>query len=438
MEEKKDNELQEQEQQREKYQEALDAGQQTVDDLRNKAKEASSDATMSGSDINTIGKTNSYNESAGSNVNYSTQTGSSKSVSQKEVSPDVQAAADKAYAEAMAEKGYVPDGKGGWVLNHTLYDALNIPREDLRKERERQQRQNRMKEIAAGIYHTGALLSDMISAGVGGNVWKREKDDTASKAVADNNQLRSLQLAEDIAFADKQRKDKEEALNEANKRRDQYIRDFAKTVSDQTHENSGFQQGYSNNVTVGEQTSEQNSKYSQDMKNRSRGYGSYGGRRGSGSGETKILKVQLKNGQNVDVKMPVGQYDASGRYLSSLYNALSASGNDNIAKVLDESGLTPGNDGTYDGADLLASGIVFDNPKVRAEFVKAIYNDSSLTDAERNYIINEMQIYPTNAPKEQKKGFLKRIWEGAQKFFGGGEEKPAQQGNDRAAKRAAR
>lgn len=243
------------------------------------------------------GKTTSVQQSSGSSVSVGKQSGSSRSESQMQLTPEAQQAEREARDAYMQSHGYIKGPDGTWKLNQTLFDALNIPREDLRKERERQQKENRMKQLVSGLYHGGALLSDMISAGVGGNVWKREKDDTAEKAAAENKQLRTLQLAEDAAFAEKQRKDMQDTLDKAQQQADQRRRELMKTVSTQTHKNKSDQQSVQNGISVGTQTSVQGTTYSDALK----GGGLVGRSRrryGAGGGSSKdvdYIPVRLVN-----------------------------------------------------------------------------------------------------------------------------------------------
>lgn len=291
------------------------ARQEALAEQARKAQQAVStaEADQTTKDKTTKDKTTSVQQSSGSSVSVgnqsgtstSEQSGSSRSESQMQLTPEAQHAEREARDTYMQSHGYVPDGKGGWKLNQTLFDALNIPREDLRKERERQQKENRMKQLVSSLYHGGALLSDMISAGVGGNVWKREKDDTSEKAAEENKQLRTLQLAEDAAFAEKLRKDMQDTLDNAQQQADQRRRELMKTVSTQTHQSKGeqksesqsTQQSVQNSTSVGTQTSVQGTTYSDAMKGgglvgRSlRRYGSGGG----SSNDVDYIPVRLVN-----------------------------------------------------------------------------------------------------------------------------------------------
>ena len=285
--------------------------------LAEQAKKAQQAVSTADADQATKGKTTSVQQSSGSSVSVgnqsgtstSEQSGSSRSESQMQLTLEAQQAEQEARDAYMQSHGYVKAPDGTWKLNQTLFDALNIPREDLRKERERQQKENRMKQLFSGLYHGGALLSDMISAGVGGNVWKREKDDTAEKAAAENKQLRTLQLAEDAAFAEKQRKDMQDTLDKAQQQADQRRRELMKTVSTQTHENRGkqesssssTQQSVQNSTSVGTQTSVQGTTYSDALKGgsvagRSRRRYSYGG--GGSSKDVDYIPIRLMNAAN--------------------------------------------------------------------------------------------------------------------------------------------
>lgn len=271
--------------------------------LAEQAKKAQQAVSTADADQTTKGKTTSVQQSSGSSVSVGNQSGRSRSESQMELTPEAQQAEREARDAYMQSHGYVKAPDGTWKLNQTLFDALNIPREDLRKERERQQKENRMKQLVSGLYHSGALLSDMISAGVGGNVWKREKDDTAEKAAAENKQLRTLQLAEDAAFAEKQRKDMQDTLDKAQQQADQRRRELMKTVSTQTHRSNSGQQSVQNSTSVGTQTSVQGSTTSDDFMRRQAYWHSFGNN--TKDEDVLAIKMHTANGEET-VRLPIG------------------------------------------------------------------------------------------------------------------------------------
>lgn len=317
--------------------------------LAEEARKAQPAISTANANQTTKGKTTSVQQSSGSSVSVgeqsgtstSEQSGSSRSESQMQLTPEAQQAEREARDAYMQSHGYVKAPDGTWKLNQTLFDALNIPREDLRKERERQQKENRMKQLVSGLYHGGALLSDMISAGVGGNVWKREKDDTAEKAAAENKQLRTLQLAEDAAFAEKLRKDMQNTLDKAQQQADQQRRELMKTVSTQTHENKGkqesnsssTQQSVQNSTSVGTQQSVQGTTYSDALKGgglrgysrRSYGYG------GGGKQDLTYWPIKIVNGAHgeeyVSFALDKEEKESLSKAIASSINTAADSGN---------------------------------------------------------------------------------------------------------------
>jgi len=84
---------------------------------------------------------------------------------------------------------------------YTLSDAIGADREKLRKQREAEAAQNRKRAKVAAFTDSARLLSDIISAGMGGNVYARNADTTAKEMSERNKQLRELQAAEDAQQA---------------------------------------------------------------------------------------------------------------------------------------------------------------------------------------------------------------------------------------------
>lgn len=197
-------------------------------------------------------------------------------------------------------RGYIWDEEKQQWVSPTLLDVIGA-REKLRQSRAEQQRRNRIRQLSSALYNSGAILSDIISAGVGGNVWKREKDETANKAADENNRLRELQAAEDVAFAEQERKRRDEDAKIFQQFRDKNA-ELAKTVrSSYNNSQSSSSNGttVNNGVTRTQQSSEGTSAttYKGALTGKGlRGYSRslYGG--GSGSGKTGYISVRMKNG----------------------------------------------------------------------------------------------------------------------------------------------
>jgi hypothetical protein len=84
--------------------------------------------------------------------------------------------------------------------NSTISDLI-----DMRKYTEESERINRAKALNAGLFNAFATIGDMISAGVGGNVYKRDKDTTAADAAKDTDAKKKALIDAEKAAKDKDR-----------------------------------------------------------------------------------------------------------------------------------------------------------------------------------------------------------------------------------------
>lgn len=362
---------------------------------------------------------NSMSVNTGSSV--SSQQGRSESYSMEGMTPEQRAQYIADYTKM--HPGYTLSDKGEVVRdpNASLYDALQIDRKRLSDERERQERIQRMRKLEHGLANSAMLISDMISAGIGGNVYKRDKDKTNEEADKEIARLREQQIAEDMAAKEKEKQDRDKWSADLWRDLDNYRRSLYRNVSENSSTGSqqSVQQGqqFQTSQQSGKSNTVQTSNYGKNF--RKNIYGDYGFSGGSHSADNYIVKLQMKDGSTVDINMPKGQYESTGRYLSALYNALSKADGDNIKKVLSDAGIKPIKTGkdkyTYNGADLLSSGIVFEHPRVRSEFVKAIMNDPLISYEDKIRITEEMQTYPIAAPKEVKRNWFQRLYDNFKK-----------------------
>lgn len=106
--------------------------------------------------------------------------------------------------------------KGDIDRDKTLFDVFGVNPELMRERREKEMERNRLKQKQAAFFNSGAIISDMISAIAGGNVWKRDKDTTAKDAHDANEALRKEQLAADAAAAAAVSKRREALYNAVN------------------------------------------------------------------------------------------------------------------------------------------------------------------------------------------------------------------------------
>lgn len=311
----------------------------------------------------------------------------------------------KAYADA-----YHVNPDTGRVDRRFVSDILGVDPEVLRKKREEEIALNRSKQKESALYNSLAVLGDMITTASGGNVWKRDADKHAKDAHDDNIKLQKEQAAEDEANNNKLRAPEKEYAAAVANLRDAVGKAYGTKISTTTEQGGGTKstttQG--NDKTTTTQGRDVTAGHRDAIAGRtttSSGSGS-----GSGGGGTmKTVKIRVKNADGTisseDFHIPANDFDAMGRYLSAAYNNLDEEDKKNVDKLLSANGIVPRESGTgkytYDGADLLSSGIVFDDPQVRAEFVKVIQQDGSRTAEEKQRIIDVMQQYPTEAEREK-------------------------------------
>lgn len=310
---------------------------------------------------------------------------------------------------------YGIDPETGRVQRRYISDILGIDPEVMRKQRQQEEELNRAKQKESALYNSLAVLGDIITTAGGGNVWQRNADQHAKEAHANNLALEREQQAEDIANNAKLRTTEQAYAAAVQKLRDSVGTAFGTKIS-----NTVEQGGKTTATTT--QGKDTTTGYIEGRTGKGSGNGN-----GSGSnGSTKTVKIQVKGADgklsSEDFHIPANDFDAMGRYLSAAYQNLTENGKKNIDRVLAASGILPRDNGagknTYDGADLLSSGIVFDDPQIRAEFVKVIQADQTRTPEEKQNIINLMQQYPTETTTEKKKGW----WQRFKDWISGGKE----------------
>lgn len=296
----------------------------------------------------------------------------------------------------------------------TPFEVIGYKPEDERKRREAERALNDRKRKENAWYNAFAVLGDSLTAALGGNVWERQPNKIGEQARADNERLIAEQKAEDEANAAKLRAASAGYANMV----DQLVKRYAvKTNTTTTHEpgkkeitKHGAKNGYT----------------SQSFK---MGDGNGDGT-GNGSNKTKTVKIQIKNADGTigseDFHMPANDYDALGRYLSAAYNNLSQEGKNNINTVLASHNILPRDNGTgkntYDGADLLSSGIVFDDPQIRSEFIKVIQADGSRSEEEKKQIIQTINEYPSEFLLTTTPEVKRSWWQRVKDWFSGSDE----------------
>jgi hypothetical protein len=121
--------------------------------------------------------------------------------------------------QSMRDQGFVKNAKGEWVMNDSsLGSVLNM-----QKHNQEVERVNRAKALNAGLFNTISTIGDMISAGNGGNVYKREKNTIAEDAAKDTIARRDAAVAAEAAAKEKDRAALLNALKNAQAAHDKYL-----------------------------------------------------------------------------------------------------------------------------------------------------------------------------------------------------------------------
>lgn len=235
-----------------------------------------------------------------SGTSVSNQQGRSESYVQDNYTPEEQAEFNKRYV--AAHPGYMLNDKGEIVRDPkaALFDVLKVERDRLRDERERQEKIQRNRKIASGLANSAMLISDMIAAGIGGNVYKRDKDNTGKEADKEIARLREAQIADDMAAKEKEKQELDKWLadywkefNDWRREKQKHISENSSTGNHQSiqtgqHVNNSYQQSASN--------SEQVTTYSAALKGGGSRGSSAGARRGSGKSKTDYIPIRVLNG----------------------------------------------------------------------------------------------------------------------------------------------
>lgn len=134
-------------------------------------------------------------------------------------SDEVKKGGQAEYDKSMRDQGFAKNSKGEWVRNDSsLGSVLNM-----QKHNQEVERVNKAKALNAGLFNAISTIGDMISAGTGGNVYKREKNTIAEDAAKDTIARRDHAVAAEAAAKEKDRAAMLDALKNARAAHDKYL-----------------------------------------------------------------------------------------------------------------------------------------------------------------------------------------------------------------------
>lgn len=154
-----------------------------------------------------------------STVTVDTPTKTTTAESSTHYSNEVKQGGQAEYEKSMRDQGFVKNAIGEWVMNDSsLGSVLNM-----QKHNQDVERVNRAKALNAGLFNAISTIGDMISAGTGGNVYKREKNKIAEDAAKDTIARRDAAVAAEASAKEKDREALLNALKNAQAAHDKYL-----------------------------------------------------------------------------------------------------------------------------------------------------------------------------------------------------------------------
>lgn len=137
--------------------------------------------------------------------------------------------------KVMTDLGYEKDAQGNWKRkDNYLSTVLNM-----QKHNQEVERINRAKALNAGLFNTISTIGDMISAGTGGNVYKREKNTVAEDAAKDTIARRDAIHAAEMTAKEKEDEMLQSALAKARDAYNKHLEMNRKQVTTQEITTSG-------------------------------------------------------------------------------------------------------------------------------------------------------------------------------------------------------
>ena len=338
------------------------AAQQAVANAQQAAPAVNSGATgtvnTDGADVTQQSGTRSQQSSVSNSTSVNTgssvssQQGHTESYSMEGMTPEQRAQYIADYTKL--HPGYTLNDKGEVVRdpNASLYDALQIDREKLRGERDRQERIQRMRKLEHGLANSAMLISDMISAGIGGNVYKRDKDKTNEEADKEIARLREQQIADDAAAKEKEKQDRDKWSADLWRDLDNYRKSLMRNVSESSSIGSQQSVQTGQQVTSSQQSGKSNTVQTTTYSDALKGGGlsgrsrrSYGLGGGGSKQSTAYWPIKIVNGAHgeeyMSFELDKEEKEALSRAIASSINA-AADGGDQAAVALRNKYYTPG------------------------------------------------------------------------------------------------
>jgi hypothetical protein len=261
----------------------------------------------------------------------------------------------------------------------------------MRKKRDQDIELNKRRTRLANMYNSLAVLGDMITTGIGGNVWKRDPA-KVDDYIKDNKEMEALTRAEDAALAQAQAKYKADKAKDLSDR-------IARYVADAYTQTSTAKRGdKTTTVDKGDDVVTQSSwrNTTKDVVSSDDG----GSGSGSGGGGGKTYPVSLAYYEKDDngklKKDEKGNFYPTSKYLGEIdqkdYNRLKNAVSYAINNDKDTyKRLVEGTDGEKGESGLTTATGELDYDKLMVEVLNGrLFNDIKVSDAVKKQIMKEL------------------------------------------------
>lgn len=295
----------------------------------------------------------------------------------------------KAIERAQAEHDYVY-GPGN-AMEPTTASILGVDYEKMRKKRDQDIELNKRRTRLANMYNSLAVLGDMITTGIGGNVWKREPA-KVDEYINANKAMEALTRAEDAALAQAQAKYKADKAKDLSDRIARYVADAYTQTSTAQHGDK------TTNVVKGDDVVKQSAwkNATKDVVSTDNGGNGSGSGRGGGKTYPVSLAYYEKDENGQLKKDEKGNFYRTSKYLGKidqegydrLKNAVSYAINndkDTYERLVKGASGEKGESGLTTGTGEL------DYDKLMTEVLNGrLFTDTKVSDAVKKQIMAEL------------------------------------------------
>lgn len=265
---------------------------------------------------------------------------------------------------------YGIDPETGRVQRRFVSDILGIDPDVMRRKRAEEERLNQSKQKESALYNSLAVLGDMMTTAGGGNVWKRNADQHAKEAHANNLALEREQQTEDIANNAKLRTTEQAYAAAVQKLRDSVGTAFGTKIS--------------NTVEQGGKTTAKTTQGKDTTTGYTEGRAGKSTSTSTTTDSTSYLPIKVhtaKGEETYRLAIPKAKKEAIANELANVL-ALQPNYQKNYGQYIVRKGSGTNQTLTIDLDRLINDGVYMDNPNIMNTFIDELQRGGGITDAQ--------------------------------------------------------